>query len=83
MDIIGRGFSLELTRKHIANMFYNAELEGELSDCVSLRKEATYFKSDRDRDGFMSQIESNRVFNSYPHDQLATCEDKGVCFYLR
>ena len=73
---------MELTRKHIANMFYNAEIESELSEGVHLRKEITFFKSDRDRDGLMSKIEESRVFHPYPHEQLPTCQDKGIIVYV-
>ena len=63
-------------------MFYTAEMESELSEGMHLRKEVTFFKSDRDRDLLMSKIEESRVFSLYHHDKLPTCQDKGVLLLL-
>lgn len=60
-------------------MFFNAELESELSESEDLTKATTYFKCDRDREALMSKIEEDRVFNAYPHDQLPSCQKKGMC----
>ena len=80
-----RGFSLELSRKHIASMYYNAEMESELSEGVHIRKDATFFRSDSDRDGLMSKIQNDRLFKPYPHDQSSTCQNIGkviVMYYM-
>lgn len=63
-------------------MFYTAEIESELSEGVHLRKDVTFFKSDRDRDSLMSKIEESRVFSPYHHDRLPMCQDKGVLVLL-
>ena len=82
-----RGFSLELSRKHITSMFYNAEMESELSEGVHIRKDATFFRSDMysDRDGLMSKIQNDHLFKPYPHDQSSMCQNIGrviVMYYM-
>ena len=56
---IKRKFCSQLTRKHVSNAFFNAELESELSE--TLLKPCTFFKSDADKNAVMSSIEVARV----------------------
>ena len=71
-----RKFCTELTRKHVSNAFFNAELESELGE-KSL-KQVTYFKSDSDKNEVMSKLETDRVVKRYAHVQSPSCENKGI-----
>ena len=58
-------------------MFYNGELESELSEDDSI-KDSKFFNSDSDREKFMVEIEERRVFSQYPHDKRGVlCEERG------
>ena len=73
---IERKFCTQLTRKHVSNAFFNAELESELGE--TLLKSVTFFKYDSDKNVVMSTIETARVTKPYAHYQSHLCEKKGM-----
>lgn len=72
---IERKFCTQLTRRHVSNVFFNAELESELGE--TLLKSVTFFKCDGDKNVVMSQIETARVTKPYAHARSPLCEKKG------
>ena len=71
-------FPLELTRKHISDMFFRGEIEEELRECPS-QLEMVRFKSDSDMQMFMMSVEDGRMTNLYPHQRSNQCIQKGQC----
>ena len=69
--ISGRG---EITRKHISDMFFNAELETELRETDRLEWR---FRVDADREHFFELMESERVQQAYHHTPSTACPEKG------
>ena len=69
-------FPLELTRKHVSEMFFKGGVEEELCDCpLGLQK--VRFKSDSDIDAYMKTVEEGRIAELYPHQQSERCLKKG------
>ena len=67
-------FPVELTRKHVSQMYFKGEVEQEL------RETARHFtfKFDGDLENFMRDVERSRVSDLYPHHQNRVCTEKGI-----
>lgn len=65
---------MELTRKHVSQMYFKGEVEQEL------RETARHFtfKFDGDLENFMRDVERSRVSDLYPHHQNGICTEKGI-----
>jgi len=72
---------LELTRKHVSEMFFRGEVEEELRDSP-VELETVRFKSDSDIEIFMENVEEGRVTELYPHQPNERCIKKGLYVYI-
>lgn len=70
----------ELTRKHIAEAFWNSEVESELR----LHGDITFkFKERLDREKFMDAVDQKRASHPYPHTQCSEeCRKRGILLLL-
>lgn len=66
-------YPLELTRKHVSQMFFKGEVEQELREA----QQDFTFKSDAGMEDFMCYIEQLRITEIYPHCQNEVCIEKG------
>ena len=71
-------FCTELSRKHISNAFFGAELAAELEDIG--QKHSTFFSCDSDKDDVMREIEKHRVGSTYTHVSGDECDKKGMLY---
>ena len=76
--LLGNNFCPELTRKHVSNAYYSAELESELEE--NCQKSITFFRSDQDKNRVMAEIEERRVSKPYVHHQTDMCLQKGILY---
>ena len=76
--LLGNNFCPELTRKHVSNAYYNAELESELEE--NCQKSITFFRSDQDKNRVMAEIEEHRASKPYVHHQTDMCLHKGILY---
>ncbi len=70
--LLGRG---EITRKHISDMYFNAEMEAEMR---VTRKLGWKFHMDSDRELFFELLEIERVSRLYQHTPSPLCSEKGT-----
>lgn len=70
----------ELTRKHVAEAFWNYEVECELrltGDIDEFR-----WRKNSDREVFMDQVDSKRSSNPYPHTcSSEECKKRGILLF--
>lgn len=71
------GYSSELSRKHVAQMFFTAELESEARHPGTTRLNNWTFKKDDDRDMFMREVIEQAQTSLYPHSPSQDCDQKG------
>ena len=76
------GQCTELTRKHVAEMFYNGELEKEIRSPVAPERLSWAFKLDCDREMFMQKLEEERAQTVYTHSPSEECLQKGIVIML-
>ncbi len=69
---LGRG---EITRKHISDMYFNAELEAEVRDTGKIWWK---FHVDSDRELLFELLETERVCQLYQHTPSRLCPEKGT-----
>ena len=68
----------ELTRKQVADMFYNAELEYELREPTKPHRMKWSFKADAQRDEYIKKITDEAASSVYHHQQADKCTEKGT-----
>ena len=67
----------ELTRKHVAEAFWNFEVESELRLTSDVDK--FMWKENCDREAFMDEVDSKRSTNPYPHKYCSEeCKKRGM-----
>ncbi len=66
---------VQLSRKHLSDYFFNAEVEVELGE--GGQKGATFFGSNSDREVLMTAVETKRASTSYAHTPSSSCAVKG------
>ena len=71
------GFPTQLTRKHVADMFFQAELEAEARKANTNRLERWRFKRDSDQGLFIEEVIENAQSSLYLHHQSKDCTKKG------
>ena len=71
------GFSTQLTRKHVADMFFHAELEIEARKPSTDRIITWRFKRDGDQEQFIEEVIENVQSSLYLHHQSEDCTKKG------
>ena len=71
------GYSSELTRKHVAQMFFTAELESEAWHPGTRHLNNWTFKKDDDREVFMREVIEQAQTSLYPHSPSQDCDQKG------
>ena len=73
------GGKAELTRKHVSDMFLRGELEKEIRDPAKPhRLEGMVFCSDSDAECYMKQVEQERAYELYVHNQAPQCTGRGI-----
>ena len=68
----------ELTRKQVADMFYNAELEYEMREPTKPHQMKWSFKTDAQRDEYIKEITDEAASSVYHHQQADKCTVKGT-----
>ena len=69
------GKQSELTRKHVSDMFYNAELECEIRKCQDRHDWA--FIKDGDREKYLEKVVQETNQKRYQHNPANGCTDRG------
>lgn len=63
-----------LTRKHVSEAFWNAEVENEVRD----HEPGYKFTEKTDREGFMDMVDRKRATIPYPHENCSEkCRQRG------
>ena len=75
---VALGFPTQLTRKHVADMFFHAELEVEARKASTDRIIAWRFKRDSDQEQFIEEVIENAQSSLYLHHQSKDCTKKGI-----
>ena len=68
----------ELTRKQVADMFYNAELEYKIREPTKPHRMKWSFKTDAQRDEYIKEITDEAASSVYHHQQADKCTAKGT-----
>lgn len=69
------GKQIELTRKHVSDMFYNAELEHEIRKCQDGLEWA--FVRDGDREKYLEKVIKETNKKRYHHTPVEGCAKRG------
>ena len=72
------GFPIELTRKHVADAFFKAELEVEARKPTTNRLSTWQFKRDSDQEQFIEEVIEHVQSSLYAHHQTENCPQKGI-----
>lgn len=67
------GFPTELTRKHVADMFFHAELEIEARAPGTTRLMTWHFKADSDQEKYIKEVNEQEQSILYSHQQSKNC----------
>ena len=70
------GFPTELTRKHISEMFFIAEIESEARNSIE-KLQKWKFKRNDDIELYMQEVISEARFCLFPHVQSQRCPEIG------
>ena len=69
------GFCTGLSRKHVSDAYFNAELECELQE--SNKQHLYTFRNDADQELVMQKLELERTGRLYPRTPNISCSEKG------